>query len=77
MDNIVLIIKRKNKRLLNNLKICENLLCNCRIKMDCFLNGDCRKKNIIYSVTVEIIQGNEIYIGFIEIEFKIRLVNYK
>ena len=77
MDNIASTIKRKNKRLLNNSKTCENLPCNCRVKTDCPLNGDCRKKNIIYSATVKTTQGNETYTGLTETEFKTRLANHK
>ena len=43
-QNISQIIKRHNRKVTQNDTISE---CNCRIKTECPLNGDCRKEDVI------------------------------
>ena len=53
--------------------------CNCRVRENCSLNGECLKKNIVYQATVTSNQDNreETYIGMSENIFKTRYNNHK
>ena len=63
------IIKGHNKKILLK-EIQEALECNCRVKTDCPLNGDCRKESIIYKCTATTCNLEKLYLGLTEGEFK-------
>ena len=48
----------------------ETLDCNCRVKTDCPLNGNCRKESVIYKCTATTCDSKKVYLGLIEEEFK-------
>ena len=50
-QNVSQIIKGHNKKV-SQIKRHHQLECNCRIKTECPLNGDCRKEDVIYKCTV-------------------------
>ena len=75
--NIGRIIKSHNKKVTKTEKI-ENLICNCRIKQDCPLNGKCREKNVIYKCVASVPnKPDKVYIGLTEHEFKTRYSGHK
>ena len=43
------IIKGHNKKIVQK-ETQETLECNCRVKTDCPLSGNCRKESVIYNV---------------------------
>ena len=49
----------------------ETLDCNCRVKIDCLLNGDRRKKSVIYKYTATTYDSKKVYLGLTEGEFKL------
>ena len=63
------IIKGHNKKIVLK-EIQEALECNCRVKTDCPLNGDCRKESIIYKCTATTCNSKKLYLGLTEGEFK-------
>ena len=84
MSNIFSIIKSHNKNILSSdeSKSSKTLLCNCRDKASCPLNGNCLQQNMIYCSKVipknELINKNlSHYIGLAEISFKDRLYKHK
>ena len=49
----------------------HQLECNCRIKTEFTLNGDCRKEDVIYKCTaLTTFQPKKVYLGLAEVEFK-------
>ena len=71
-ENMANIIKGHNNKLTNT-KVRQQLACNCRVKSDCPLNGDCRKESIVYKCTAcTIRQLKKVYLGLTEGEFKTR-----
>ena len=50
-QNISQIIKGRSKKIVQK-ETQETLDCNCRVKTDCPLNGDCRKESVTYKCTV-------------------------
>ena len=57
------IIKGHNNKLTNT-KVRQQLACNCRVKSDCPLNGDCRRESIVYKCTAcTIRQLKKVYLG--------------
>ena len=69
-ENMANIIKGHNNKLTNT-KVRQQLACNCRVKSDCPLNGDCCKESIVYKCTAcTIRQLNKVYLGLTEGEFK-------
>ena len=65
-------IKGHNNKLTNTI-VRQQLACNCRVKSDCPLNGDCRKESIAYKCTAcTIRQLKEVHLGLTEGEFKTR-----
>jgi len=80
MPNMGSIISAHNKRVLSGTRPTPEVspTCNCRNKTDCSLNGDCRKKSVIYEATVTVQNmATRSYIGLCEIEFKTRWYNHK
>lgn len=51
--------------------------CNCRVKQDCPLNGNCKTKDVIYQAEVKSGSSSETYIGLTSNEFKTRYNNHK
>ena len=71
-ENMTNIIKGHNNKLTNT-KVQQQLACNCRVKSDCPLNGDCLKESIVYKCTACTIQQlKKVYLGLTEGEFKTR-----
>ena len=77
MPNIKSTIDSHNKRKLNTKPVEEAQPCNCRIKDNCPLNGQCRTKNIVYQATITAHNKKpETYIGLASTEFKTRFNNH-
>ena len=58
---------------LTNTKIRQQLACNCRVKSDCPLNGNCHNESIVCKCTAcTIRQLKKVYLGLTEGEFKTR-----
>ena len=69
-QNISKIIKRHNKKV-TQIKRSHQLECNCRIRTECPLNGDYRKKDVIYTCTaLTTFQPRKVYLGLAEGDFK-------
>ena len=53
--------------------------CNCRRKEECPLNGDCRKKAIVYKASISTDSNDppKSYYGCCETEFKSRFYNHR
>ena len=49
-ENMANIIKGHNNNI-TNAKVKQQLACNCRVKRNCPLNGDCRKESVVYKCT--------------------------
>ena len=65
-ENISRIIKGHNKKV-TQIKRHHQLECNCRIKTECPLDGDCRKEDVIYkSAALTTFQHKEVYLGLPE-----------
>ena len=80
MPNVQSIIQNSNKMKQNEnneSQPMETKDCNCKIKNQCPVNGQCRRKNIIYQATVNCEGKNETYIGLASTEFKTRFANHK
>ena len=56
------IIKGHHKKITPN-ETQETFDCNCRVKTDCPLNGDCRKESVIYKFTTTTCDSKKIYFG--------------
>jgi len=65
------------KRVLNDKKD-DKYGCNCRVKNECPLNGECKTPNIIYCAKVKIENdpNEKTYIGLCETAFKTRYSNH-
>ena len=50
--------------------------CNCRVKQECPLNGNCQARNIIYQASVKTDRGVEAYVGLTGDHFKSRFRNH-
>ena len=68
-QNMSQIIKGHNKKIAQK-ETQETLQCNCRVKTDCPLNGDCRKESVIYKCTAITCNSKKVYLGLTEGEFK-------
>ena len=76
-ENVEKIVKSHNKRLSPTTKA-TNLPCNCRVKKDCPLNGDCRKSSVVYKCEVTVPNlPKKVYIGLTERQFKDRYNSHK
>ena len=60
---LALIIKGQNAKVFFVLRQPEEKRCNCRIKADCPLNGDCNASEIVYEATVDSNLCQKKYIG--------------
>ena len=63
------IVKGHNKKIVQK-ETQETLECNCRVKTDCPLNGDCRKESVIYKCAATTCNSKKVYLGLTEGEFK-------
>ena len=63
------IIKGHNKKIVQK-ETQETLECNCRVKTDCPLNGDCRKESVICKCTATTCNSKNVNLGLTEGEFK-------
>ena len=63
------IIKGHNKKIVQK-EIQETLECNRRVKTHCPLNGDCRKKNVIYKCSETTCNSKKVYLELTEGELK-------
>ena len=53
-ENMSMIIKKHNKKIINNKATPTTPLCNCRKKTECPLNGNCQQPSVIYQATAKI-----------------------
>ena len=69
IQKISQIIEGHNKKV-TEIKRHHQLECNCRIKTECPLHGDCRKEDMIYKYTaLTTLQPKQRYLGLAESEF--------
>ena len=73
------ILSRHNKTILASKSTNEHLPCNCRSKAECPLNGDCRRKAIVYKASISTDSNDppKSYYGCCETEFKSRFYNHR
>ena len=71
--NLASIIKGHNAKVLRQP---EEKRCNCRVKANCPLNGDCNASEIVYEATVDSNLSRKKYIGISETPFKLRFNNH-
>ena len=70
-------IKSHNKKVINK-DVKESKSCNCRVKPECPLNGQCQNTDIIYKCTVlSPDKPNKVYLGNAEGDFKKRFYNHR
>ena len=73
VDNIAQIIKQHNKKVLTpQTALPPEMACNCRVKPDCPLNGECLTKGIVYQAEVKADDQTKPYIEMTEHPFKTR-----
>ena len=79
MPNMKSIIAGHNKRILasSQTPAADTRTCNCRVKADCPVNGECLKSAVIYKATVTSSQGRKEYVGLTEMSFKARYSSHK
>ena len=71
------IIKSHNKKNINK-DVKELKSCNCRVKSECPLNGQCQVTDIIHKCTVlSPDKPNKLYLGIAEGDFKKRFYNHR
>ena len=77
-ENMAQIIKKHNKKITNTTDKSTNPACNCRIKAECPLNGNCLQPSVIYQATTKSKDNLEkIYIGLTERPWKQRSYSHK
>lgn len=81
MPNIATTISKENKRKLYKepgslQNDASTRTCNCRVKKDCPMNGECLESKIIYQATVKTESSSSTYIGLSEPPFKSRYSNH-
>ena len=79
MDNMKKIINSHNKKVLSETTDVNNtILCNCRVKTECPLQGKCLSKNIVYRADVSNLsdQSTKTYLGLCATSFKTRFNNH-
>ena len=81
MPNIATIISKHNKKILSDDSKASPTPsvppCNCRIKSSCPLNGECKRKSIVYKATISTGKSNKVYFGSCSTDFKTRFNNHK
>ena len=68
-QNMSQIIKGHNKKIVQK-ETQETLECNCRVKTDCPLNGDCRKESVICKCTAAACNSKKVDLELTEGELK-------
>ena len=78
MPNMATIIKSHNNKICNDHVENTQKPCNCRIKEQCPLDGQCQANNIVYQgeVSNESETNTKLYIGLTENPFKLRYANH-
>ena len=76
MGSIGNTIKQHNSRVLNKLPENDEKKCNCRVKENCPMNGECLVKHIVYKAIVSDGNQKSTYYGTSESEFKTRYNNH-
>ena len=78
MPNLKQNIDGHNKSILHN-KIVPPRSCNCIVKTECPLSGNCLKESVVYQATVSTEDHNppQTYVGLTENSFKTRYSNHK
>ena len=71
MENMANILSKHNKQILNKSETLSKG-CNCRIRANCPLKGDCQVENVIYKTKIRTNNDTRFYIGSTEGSFKIR-----
>ena len=70
-------IKSHNKKVINK-DVKESKSCNCRVKSECPLNGQCQVTDIIYKCNVlSPVRPNKVFLGTAESDFKKRFYNHR
>ena len=70
-------IKSHNKKVINK-DVKESKPCNCRVKSECPLNGQCQVTDVIYKCTVfSPDKPNKVYLGTTEGHFKKQFYNHR
>ena len=86
MPNMATIISGHNKSILSKsntpylapeIPTTPTSLCNCRVKPDCPLSGECKRKSIVYKATITTGKSTKIYFGSCSTDFKTRYNNHK
>ena len=78
MPNMKSIISSHNKKALKSVESTEQAkLCNCRVKNECPLNGECLTPAVVYKALVNNNDCLREYTGCTEPEFKTRWRNHK
>ena len=66
-ENMSMIIKKHNKKIINNKATPTTPPCNCRKKTECPLNGNCQQPSVTYQATAKIKNKPEkLYLGLTE-----------
>ena len=77
-SNIKKIISSHNKKVLRKTENSEHIvLCKCRSKPNCPLDGKCQLDNLVYNAEVKTAKETETYTGLCSTTFKIRFGNHK
>ena len=76
MPNLAQKISAHNKSVLKRNSSTPKKPCNCRVKQECPLNGNCQARNIIYQASVKTDHGVETYVGLTGDHFKSRFRNH-
>ena len=76
-QNMSSMIKSHNKKIINE-DVKELKSCNCRVKSECPLNGQCQVTDVIYKCTVSSPdKPNKVYLGNAEDDFTKRFYNHR
>ena len=76
-QNIKGIITNHNNKLINNKPSTTKATCNCRVKNNCPMRGECLKSGLIYKASVTSGNNERTYIGSTKTTFKERYNNHK
>ena len=78
MPNLKQNIDGHNKSILHK-KIVPPRSCNCRVKTECSMSGNCLKESVVYQATVSTEDHHppQTYVGLTENSFKTRYSNHK
>ena len=74
LPNVASIIRSNNRRKLKPSEV--EKLCNCRVKTECPLRGECQAQSTVYEATIETDNDSRTYVGVSEPPFKTRYANH-